>query len=148
MIRSSESCMGREAMAMGLTPVVRTRMCLMMPSELMLLRIETLQYMLACVMYAQDEPAWKELSRIELSVVAQGRPGQGSDHNTSKHPELDGMPRCCRIATHGTSGLLQTHAPVLARCLCYRYDLCLARFVARLELELDRIQTQCRLRAR
>lgn len=48
MIRSSESCMGREAMAMGLTPVVRTRMCLMMPSELMLLRIETLQYMLAC----------------------------------------------------------------------------------------------------
>lgn len=74
-------------------------------------------------------------------MVAQGRPGQGSDHNTSKHPELDGMPRCCRIATHGTSGLLQTHAPVLARCQCYRYDLCLARFVARLELELDRIQT-------
>lgn len=62
MIRRSESCMGREALAMGLTPVVRTRMCLMMPSELILLRIETLQYMLACVMYAQDEPAWKELS--------------------------------------------------------------------------------------
>lgn len=59
-------------------------------------------------------------------MVAQGRPGQGSDHNTSKHPELDGMPRCCRIATHGTSGLLQTHAPVLARCQCYRYDLCLS----------------------
>lgn len=54
--------MGREALAMGLTPVIRTRMRLMMPSELMLLRIETLQYMLACVMYAQDEPAWKELS--------------------------------------------------------------------------------------
>lgn len=58
---------------------------------------------------------------------------QGSDHNTSKHPELDGMPRCCRIATHdGTSGLLQTHAAVLAD-----YGLCDARLVARLDSSSD-----------